>query len=62
MIIRLISPHFRTCVVRRSRLSVEQSLLGDLTDVHVSEFGRSILAQEDVGTLEVSVEDVDFVQ
>lgn len=61
-VVGLISPHFGTCVVGRSCLSVEQSLLRYFGNVHVAEFGRAVLVEEYVGTLEISVENFDVMQ
>lgn len=62
VIVRLVSPHLGTRVVRRACLSVEQSLLGDLADIHVAQFGCSVLAEENVSGFQVAVEDVDVVK
>lgn len=62
MIVGLVSPDFRTCVVRRTGLSVEEPLLSDLGYIHISEFRRAILVQEDVGALQISMEDSDVVE
>lgn len=62
MIVRQVAPNLRTCVVRSASLGVEQSLLGHFGNVHVSEFGRLILVQEYVGTLEITVENLHLME
>ncbi len=41
-IVGLVTPHFWTCVVRGTCLSVKQSLLGNFTNVHIAKFRCSI--------------------
>ena len=55
-IVWLITPHFRTCVVRSARLRVTETFLNDLTDIKVSKFGLHVLKEEQIRTLHVSVE------
>lgn len=50
-IVGLILPHLRACIVRRSSLSVEQSIFGDFGHIHVSQLGSPVLGEEHVSTL-----------
>lgn len=43
VIIRLVFPNLRTSIVRSSSLSIEESILGDLRNIHVSQLGSSSL-------------------
>ena len=58
VVVRLISPHLRTCVIGSSSLCVKQAFLGDLTDIHISKLGYAILVQENVGALEVTMKNL----
>lgn len=58
VVVRLVLPHLGAGVVRRSRLGVEQTLLGDFGDIHVSQFNCSVLVQEYIGALHISM--IDF--
>jgi hypothetical protein len=62
VVVWLVPPHLRTRIVRRTGLSVQQPLLGNFTDIHVSKFGTTVLAQKEVGTLEIPVEYLYFMQ
>ena len=55
VVVGLISPHFRRCVVWSSGLSVEQAFLCNFADVHVSEFCSSIFREEDVCTFQITM-------
>jgi len=41
-IIRLILPHLRRGIVGRARLRVQETLLGNFADVHVSKFSSAV--------------------
>ena len=56
--VRLIFPHFRARVVRRASLRVQKALLGDLGDIQIAQLRISILLQENVGTFQISMQDV----
>ena len=62
MIIWLISPNLRTCVVRGTGLGVEKAFLGYFGHVHVSELGGAVFVKEDVCRLQISVEDFYVMQ
>jgi hypothetical protein len=62
IVVGLVLPHLRAGVVGSACLGVEHAFLGDLGDVEVSQLGSAVLAHEDVGTLHVSVEDLELVQ
>ena len=57
-VVGLISPDLGRSVIRCTGLRVEEAPLRDLGDVHVAELGRSIFVQENVGTLQISMENV----
>lgn len=50
-VIGLVVPHFRTGVVRGACLGFTKSFLGDFRDVHVAEFGGTVLIEEYIGAL-----------
>ena len=56
MVIRLVLPDLRTGVIRGARLRLEEAALGDLTDIEVAHFDCAVLGQEDIGTLDVTVD------
>lgn len=56
VVVWLIFPDFWTGVVRRSRLSREQALLGDLGHIQVAELEHSGFGEEEVRALDVSVD------
>ena len=62
MIIWLISPNLRTCVVRGTSLGVEKAFLCHFRHVHVSELSCAVFVQEDVCRLQISVEDLYVVE
>lgn len=56
MVIWLFLPDFGAGIVRSARLSLEQSFLGYLGDIEVSELDHALLGHEQIGTLDVSVD------
>jgi hypothetical protein len=62
MIVRLISPNFWTRIIWGPSLGVQQSLLCYLGNVHIPKLGGAVFVQEDIGALQVSVEDQNLVQ
>ena len=61
-IVRLVPPHLRRGIVRCPSLGINQSHLGYLTHVHVSKFVRMVLANENICTLQVPVENFILMQ
>lgn len=51
MIIRLVAPNLRTCIVRCSCLGVEQTFLCNFGYIHITKFGSAILIQENICAL-----------
>jgi hypothetical protein len=51
-VVRLVAPNLGTGVVRGAGLGVAEALLNDLADVEVTELGREVLEQEDIGALQ----------
>ena len=61
-VVWLVFPDFWRSVIRRASLSVVESLLVcNLADVHVSQLCLHIVVQENVGTFQIPVHDLDFV-
>ena len=56
MVIRLVLPDLRACVVRGACLRLEEAALGDLADIEVTHFDCAVLGEEDIGTLDVTVD------
>ena len=56
--VRLILPHFWACVVRSACLRVQEALLGDFADIQITQLRIAILLQENIGALQISVQDV----
>ena len=61
-IVRLVLPNLRAGVVRCARLRIQEALLGNLAHIQVTQFGCRILVQENVRTLHVSMQNVQFMQ
>ena len=61
-VVRLILPHLGAGVVRSSCLRVQKALLGDFADIQVTQLGRLILVEEDIGTLHVPMQYVELVE
>ena len=62
MVIGLILPHLRTGIVGCASLRLEETSLGHLTHVKVSQFEDALLRQKQVGTLDVPMHDLPVVQ
>ena len=62
-VVRLISPHLRTCVVGGTRLCVIESvLICQLGHIHVTQLAAEVVIHEDVCRLDVAVHDVVIVE
>lgn len=61
-IIGPVVPHFRTGVVGRAGLRARHTSLGHLRDIEVAQFVAALRGAEDVGALQIAVQDVDLVE
>ena len=61
-IVRLIFPHLWRGIIRCACLSVEKSLLGDFTNIHVSEFGCTISIKENICWLEIPMQNLSIMK
>jgi hypothetical protein len=57
VVVRLVSPHLRACVVRRARLSVKQTiLLGYLRYIQIAQYEGTVGLKKNVRRLQISVQ------
>ena len=61
-VVRLVAPNFGTSIIRRTRLSVKKTSLGNLGNIHIAEFGSPIFVQKYIGTFQISVKNVGVVK
>ena len=58
VIIRFVLPDLRTCIVGCSCLCLENASLGYFRHIQISKLDHPIFCEEDVGTLDISVDDL----
>lgn len=62
VVVGLIFPNFGGTVVRCSSLCSEESLLGHFADIQIAKFDDTSLGQEQIGTLNIPVADLQIVK
>ena len=63
-VIWTVLPHLRACIVRCSRLRVEEALLvaHDFGDIEVGKLALASVTDQNIGTLDVSMHHIEVVQ
>ena len=61
-VIRLIFPHFRTCIIGSSSLGVKQSLFGNFRNVQVPELSGAVFVKKNVGAFHIAVQNFQIVK
>ena len=62
MVIRLVLPDLRAGIIRGACLRLEEASLSNLADIEVAHLDSAVLGEEDVSTLNVSVDNLAIVK